>query len=117
MVLKNACRFASALILMLGAVSASSVASAVHEGRGRERDWNAGHPHAHIAVRKPHHYSGHTGARGDGYAAAFSTGGAAWSEPPHIVRVGPNGSWLTSSWGCWIDEAQDRIVDCDSGNR
>ena len=113
MVLKNACHYASALILMLGAVTTSSVASAVQEGR----DWNTGHRHAHITVRNSHHYARHTLARGDSYAAAFSTGGAAWSEAPHIVRVGPNGSWLTSSWGCWIDEAQDRIVDCDSGNR
>jgi len=115
MVLKNVCHYASALILipMLGAVTTSSVASEVHEGR----DWNTGHRHARIAGQNSHHYAGHTLARGDSYDAAFSRGGTAWSEAPHIVRVGPNGSWATSSWGCWIDEAQDRIVDCDSGNR
>jgi len=113
MVLKSARHCASAVILMLGAVTTSGVANAAHEGR----DWNAGHPHARIALRNSHHYARHTLARGDSYAAAFSTGDAAWSEAPRIVRVGPNGSWLTSSWGCWIDEAQDRIVDCDSGNR
>ena len=42
-------------------------------------------------------------------AAAF---GAA--ETPHFVRVGPNGYWITSTWGCYTDDGQGRIQDCES---
>jgi hypothetical protein len=111
MVLKDACGCASALILMFGAITTSALADAVREGR------NMGQPHAHVLLRNPHHHARHNLARGPGYAAASPVAGADSSEGPHFVRVGPNGYWVTGSWGCWIEEAQDRIVDCDSANR
>jgi hypothetical protein len=27
----------------------------------------------------------------------------------------PNGYWRTTSWGCWTDEGQGRIQDCNYG--
>jgi hypothetical protein len=35
-------------------------------------------------------------------------------ETPHFVRVGPNGYWITSTWGCYTDDGQWRIQDCES---
>ena len=113
MVLKDACGCASALILMFGAVTTSALAGSVRDGR----EWNMGQSRSHVLVRNPHHYARHNLARGLRYAAASPLAGADSPEGPHFVRVGPNGYWVTGSWGCWIDEAQDRIVDCDSANR
>ena len=33
---------------------------------------------------------------------------------PQFIRVGPNGYWVTTSWGCWVDNGQGRIEDCNS---
>jgi len=106
MSLKNACGCASALFLILGAITTNAFAGAVYSG-GNWGQWRT-----QIALR----YSGHHVSRGPGYAAFPATGAEA-AESPHFVRVGPNGYWVTSSWGCWIEEAQNRIVDCDSANR
>ena len=38
-----------------------------------------------------------------------------WSQAPHFIGVGPNGYWRTTSWGCWTDEGQGRIQDCNYG--
>jgi hypothetical protein len=113
MILKEVFGCVSALILMLGTITTHAVAGGVREGR----DWNRGQRHTHMALRSWDQYPRHTLARGLGYAGVPPTARADGSEAPHLVRVGPNGYWVTSSWGCWIDEAQDRIVDCDSGNR
>jgi hypothetical protein len=44
---------------------------------------------------------------------------ADWSRAPggapRFVRVGPNGYWVTTTWGCYIDEGQGRIRDCEMG--
>jgi len=34
---------------------------------------------------------------------------------PQFIRVGPNGYWVTTTWGCWIDNGQGRIQDCSGG--
>jgi hypothetical protein len=35
---------------------------------------------------------------------------------PQFIRVGPNGYWVTTTWGCWVDDGQGRIHDCgDAG--
>jgi hypothetical protein len=36
-------------------------------------------------------------------------------QTPHFIGVGPNGYWVTTNWGCWIDEGQGRIHDCNYG--
>ena len=36
-------------------------------------------------------------------------------EGPQFIRVGPNGYWVTTTWGCWVDNGQGRIADCSSG--
>ena len=105
MVFKNACSCVLALVLMLAAITADAVAGA------RGKGWNLGRRHTHIAHVR------HTFVQRPGYAAVLPAGRVEWSEAPHLVRVGPNGYWLTSNWGCWIEEAQDRIADCDSANR
>jgi hypothetical protein len=33
---------------------------------------------------------------------------------PQFIRVGPNGYWVTTTWGCWVDNGQGRIEDCNS---
>jgi hypothetical protein len=38
-----------------------------------------------------------------------------WFQAPHFVGVGPNGYWVTTNWGCWTDEGQGRIHDCNYG--
>jgi hypothetical protein len=32
---------------------------------------------------------------------------------PQFIRVGPNGYWVTTTWGCWVDDGQGRIHDCN----
>jgi hypothetical protein len=34
---------------------------------------------------------------------------------PQFIRVGPNGYWVTTTWGCWVDDGQGRIHDCSGG--
>jgi hypothetical protein len=46
------------------------------------------------------------------HATEASTG---WSQAPHFIGMGPNGYWVTTSWGCWTDEGQGRIHDCSYG--
>jgi hypothetical protein len=29
-----------------------------------------------------------------------------WSQAPHFIGVGPNGYWVTTNWGCWINDGQ-----------
>jgi hypothetical protein len=111
MVLKHTCRCASALILMFGAITTSTVASAIGAGN----DWNIPQRHTHIRMQNSHHYVRHNLA--PGYATALPAPDADSFNAPHFVHVGPNGYWVTGSWGCWVEEAQDRIADCDSGNR
>jgi hypothetical protein len=108
MVLKDTCRCASALILMFGAITTSAVASAVREGN----DGNMRQPRAHILLQNSHHHARHHLARAPGYAAALPG-----ADADSFLRVGTNGYWVTGSWGCWVQEAQDRIADCDSANR
>jgi len=36
-------------------------------------------------------------------------------EAPQFVRVGPNGYWITTTWGCYTDNGQRRIQDCEGG--
>jgi hypothetical protein len=112
MALKDACGCASVVVLMFGAITTSAVAGAVREGRA----WNRGQPYTHTALGHSHHVR-HNLARGSREAGALPVAAADLSVAPHFVRVGPNGYWVTSSWGCSIDEAQDRIVDCDGANR
>jgi hypothetical protein len=112
MVLKNTCRCASSLILMFGAITTSAVASTVGGGN----DWNMRQPRTHIRLQNSHHVRHHL-ARAPGYAAALPGADTDSSDAPHFVRVGPSGYWVTGSWGCWVEEAQDRITDCDSANR
>jgi len=47
-----------------------------------------------------------------GHAAEAPTG---WFQAPHFIGVGPNRYWVTTNWGCWIDEGQGRIHDCNYG--
>ena len=35
------------------------------------------------------------------------------STVPQFITVGPNGYWVTTTWGCWVDDGQGRIHDCD----
>ena len=35
------------------------------------------------------------------------------SDGPQFIRVGPNGYWVTTTWGCWVDDGQGRIHDCE----
>ena len=35
-------------------------------------------------------------------------------DAPQFVRVGHNGYWVTTTWGCYTDEGQGRIQDCES---
>jgi hypothetical protein len=35
------------------------------------------------------------------------------SIAPQFITVGPNGYWVTTTWGCWVDDGQWRIHDCD----
>jgi hypothetical protein len=109
MVLKDTCRCASALILIFGAITTSAVASAI----GKRNDWNVRQPHTHM--QNSHHYVRHHLSLG--YAAPLPAAESNSSYSPHFVHVGPNGYWVAGSWGCWVEEAQDRIADCDSGNR
>lgn len=48
-----------------------------------------------------------------GFAQA-PEGVARISGEPQFIRVGPNGYWVTTTWGCWIDDGQGRIQDCSS---
>jgi hypothetical protein len=113
MVLKDTCRCASALILMFGAITTSAVASAIGEGY----DWNMQQPRTHIVPQNSHRHVRHHLTHGPGYATVLPGADANSSDAAHFIRVGPNGYWVTGSWGCWVEEAQDRIVDCDSANR
>jgi hypothetical protein len=38
-----------------------------------------------------------------------------WAQAPHFIGVGPNGYWVTTNWGCWTDDGQGRIQDCNYG--
>jgi hypothetical protein len=46
-----------------------------------------------------------------GYAAPLSVVNP--TTAPQFIRVGPNGYWVTTTWGCWVDDGQGRIHDCD----
>jgi hypothetical protein len=35
-------------------------------------------------------------------------------DAPQFVRVGHNGYWVTTTWGCYTDEGQGRLQDCES---
>jgi hypothetical protein len=48
-----------------------------------------------------------------GYAAPLSVGVVRPTTGPQFIRVGPNGYWVTTTWGCWVDDGQGRIHDCD----
>lgn len=111
MVLKDTCRCASALILIFGAITTSAIAS----GTGGGNDWNMRQPHTRMLLQISHHYARHHLALG--YAAPLPAAEGNSFYPPGFVHVGPNGYWVAGSWGCWVQEAQDRIADCDSGNR
>jgi hypothetical protein len=34
---------------------------------------------------------------------------------PAFIRVGQNGYWVTSVYGCVMEDAQERIQDCNFG--
>ena len=85
MMLKDACRWASGLILMFGAITTSAVASADHEGNAG----NMRRPHSHM--QNSHHYVRHNLARSSGCAAALLAADAGAFDAPHFVGVGPNG--------------------------
>jgi hypothetical protein len=36
------------------------------------------------------------------------------STAPQFIAIGPNGYWVTTTWGCWVDDGQWRIHDCNS---
>jgi hypothetical protein len=38
-------------------------------------------------------------------------------DAPQFVRVGHHGYWVTPPWGCFTDEGQGRIQDCESATR
>jgi hypothetical protein len=46
-----------------------------------------------------------------GYAAPLSV--VSPTTGPQFIRVGPNGYWVTTTWGCWVDDGQGRIHDCE----
>ena len=48
-----------------------------------------------------------------GYAARLPAGVVRATTAPQFIRVGPNGYWVTTTWGCWVDDGQGRIHDCD----
>jgi hypothetical protein len=48
-------------------------------------------------------------------AAAPADWSATPAGGPRFLRVGPNGYWVTTTWGCYIDEGQGRIRDCEMG--
>jgi hypothetical protein len=48
-----------------------------------------------------------------GYATPFPADEVRSTAGPQFIRVGPNGYWVTTTWGCWVDDGQGRIHDCD----
>jgi len=85
---------ASVVVAAIAAVALGTPALAKTDKTGKH------HPHVARAAGPPADWS----------AAPVDTSGA-----PHFIRVGPNGYWVTTSWGCWVDEGQGRIQDCNSG--
>jgi hypothetical protein len=39
-----------------------------------------------------------------------------WFTRRAFIRVGQNGYWVTSVYGCVMEDAQGRIQDCSFGN-
>ena len=37
------------------------------------------------------------------------------STVPQLIAIGPNGYWVTTTWGCWVDDGQWRIHDRNAG--
>ena len=68
---------------------------------------------AGLAVSAPGLAKSHKHA---GYAAPLPVGVVRPTAAPQFIRVGPNGYWVTTTWGCWVDDGQGRIHDCESGN-
>jgi hypothetical protein len=62
-------------------------------------------------THKPEKHVRHVAHAAEGPADWSGTPGVA----PRFVRVGPNGYWMTTTWGCYIDEGQGRIRDCEMG--
>jgi len=65
---------------------------------------------AGIAVSAPALAKSHKHA---GYAAPLPVDAVGPTTAPQFIRVGPNGYWVTTTWGCWVDDGQGRIHDCD----
>jgi hypothetical protein len=58
----------------------------------------------------------HAGEKHAGYAAPLPVIVVRPTTAPEFITVGPNGYWVTTTWGCWVDDGQGRIHDCESGN-
>jgi hypothetical protein len=58
----------------------------------------------------------HAGDKHAGYAAPLPVIVVHPTTAPECITVGPNGYWVTTTWGCWVDDGQGRIHDCESGN-
>ena len=58
----------------------------------------------------------HAGEKHTGYAAPFPVIVVRPTTAQEFVTVGPNGYWVATTWGCWVDDGQGRIHDCESGN-
>jgi hypothetical protein len=48
-----------------------------------------------------------------GYAAPLPVIVVRPTTERQFITVGPNGYWVTTTWGCWVDDGQGRIHDCD----
>jgi hypothetical protein len=62
-----------------------------------------------LAKSQKTHKHHHGFAQVPGAVAPYAGGG------PQFIRVGPNGYWVTTTWGCWVDDGQGRIHDCSEG--
>ena len=58
-------------------------------------------------IRAHNTYPNHVGHAAEAPMGSF--------QVPHFIGVGPNGYWVTTNWGCWTDEGQGRIQDCNYG--
>jgi hypothetical protein len=57
----------------------------------------------------------HAGDKHAGYAATLPEIVVRPTNEPEFITVGPQGYWVTTTWGCWVDDGQGRIHDCESG--
>jgi hypothetical protein len=52
----------------------------------------------------------HAGEKHAGYAAPLPVIVVRPTTAPEFAAVGPNGCWVTTTWGCWVDDGQGRFM-------